>query len=1127
MGDAGPPQPSAGGFVPMLGVGMVGSVPGAVTGPISGTRGSAVPLHSAIVERLRARIELCRRHHSSCESRYQRGQAENSDRERESTLHLLNIVHQGPGNRKNKSHKTAAQQPPEYNSRVNGIFAEASLPPLFQKVPTLFTRITPPPPPALYNASEQTHKRSLKHKEIPRRGVKCFSALPYKQLHFSLTGIRFLQLQGSLRRKLEGNPPTGFNPKQNGISSGAFNADLKRLRVDAGSSLRQSGCVFSNGQSQTLQGTEGMGHAPQRKDNSLMAQMSGSDLFSLTLKEMKKEPGEVHPCSQTSIDNNMMTFDFKDESGCQIDPELQDLFDELTKSVPSLNDLEFEKILKQDADSFSLDLGRPSSAGMSKPSPQMEKIVIKTEYSPGFSQASAGSPQLRPASAGPTFSISTSLSSSPNLSQGAQGSSSAARPLTSWPEVSHAEQLKQIAANQQPTAMLHQQQGQSAAIASWSSAMSTHSSPGPFGQEKIPSPATLCQQRISPQNSILPPMGHESAEHQAIVSLQPQGHQPTDFIDGGLAEQVSCSALTQPHPPPHFQNHALPRLPNVPVSQCLQPKTLPQKMQLNQHAPGLPYKMAQQRQIKETVSLKSLLKVIQYTHQQSKNSERKKRHLQDEKTQYYLHMHQQKTSKQRRKRRMENSFMPSQNDQHSTCRAESLHGVLIDAPVLLPQNRSILFFSAEVMKKKPTEDTLTARSQRKEANRDYFMPSEKKVLPPGTRLPVSSSFANSTTQPPQPPSLTNQQKTMGKNQAMQRQMVLQQQILNEGDKMSPQDQLNRRLTRPPPDYKESRRNMVGAQPPTNQYTGGGLSLGMSSTQTLTNNASNQSGLQANSCHLPSGQGSKMAPTSNERIYGPGMDPQQGGYNTQNGANQLQQRGSQNPMGMNQNNPRFQGPASMGTNFGPSSVTNAQHMRPAVNQETSGMPGHRLAGMMTNSTMVAPSWAQGSKQTAAPPHPLGVRRFLNTLHSHQEVGSRHFPHRSIAPPNQVAPDISMRPLNPMNQAVNGQAAGTATGPAQRPGQPRMPTLSTMTNMNQLSPAQTASAGNFTASGHNPRPYQSSSNSGDLTFDFLQEGDNTVPGINTDSDFIDSLLKSGSGNDDWMEDINLDEILGSHS
>lgn len=121
MGDTALPQPSAGGFVPMLGVGMVGSMPGAVSGPIPAPRGSAVPqLHNAIVERLRARIELCRKHHSTCESRYQRGQAENSDREHESTLHLLNIVHQGPGNRKTKGNRSAAQQPPEYNNRING-----------------------------------------------------------------------------------------------------------------------------------------------------------------------------------------------------------------------------------------------------------------------------------------------------------------------------------------------------------------------------------------------------------------------------------------------------------------------------------------------------------------------------------------------------------------------------------------------------------------------------------------------------------------------------------------------------------------------------------------------------------------------------------------------------------------------------------------------------------------------------------------------------------------------------------------------------------------------------------------------------------------------------------------------
>lgn len=121
MGEATPAHSAAGTYVPMLGVGL-GAMPGGVNnGPVMATsRGSAVPqLHNAIVERLRARIELCRRHHSTCENRYQRGQAESSDREHESTLQLLNIVHQGPGNRKTKGSRGSNQQPPEY-SRANG-----------------------------------------------------------------------------------------------------------------------------------------------------------------------------------------------------------------------------------------------------------------------------------------------------------------------------------------------------------------------------------------------------------------------------------------------------------------------------------------------------------------------------------------------------------------------------------------------------------------------------------------------------------------------------------------------------------------------------------------------------------------------------------------------------------------------------------------------------------------------------------------------------------------------------------------------------------------------------------------------------------------------------------------------
>lgn len=34
------------------------------------------------------------------------------------------------------------------------------------------------------------------------------------------------------------------------------------------------------------------------------------------------------------------------------------------------------------------------------------------------------------------------------------------------------------------------------------------------------------------------------------------------------------------------------------------------------------------------------------------------------------------------------------------------------------------------------------------------------------------------------------------------------------------------------------------------------------------------------------------------------------------------------------------------------------------------------------------------------------------------------------------------------------------------------------------------------------------------------------LNSDVDFIDFLLKIEFGNDDWMKDINFDEILGNN-
>lgn len=913
MGEATPAQSAAGAFVPMLGVGL-GTMPGGVgNGPVVATsRGSAVPqLHNAIVERLRARIELCRRHHSTCENRYQRGQAESSDREHESTLHLLNIVQQGPGNRKTKGSRGSNHQPPEY-SRANG---------------------------------EQ--KGSEGEQKISTR----------------------IALQGSLRRKIEGHAP-GHAPKQNGLSCGFSGSDFKRVRVDTGA-MGHGPCNHNLAQSHSLQGSSTMGM--QRK-NYMMPHGVGSDIFNMTLKEMKKEPIEIQSCGQSNAE---MIFDFKDESGGQIDPELQDLFDELTKTVPTLNDLEFEKMLKQD-DTFGLDLGRPSSAGAAASLCSPMDKPIKMEHSPDFGQVHCGSPQLRPASAGPSFTLTST--SSTTTSQKANTQAGHPRALPCWPEISHAEQLKQMAANQQqPSSLLHHHhQTPPAGLTNWAPAMSTHSSTSAFPQDKISSPAPLSQQRIGPQskginNCLFKSNGHNGSHHLdlKVLSTKPTLHfspkaphsanQPMPIMASSVnktsaqqqQQQSPSTGQNQPHSALHFQNQQI----STSGALCLQPKSVPT---------GLPFKLSQQRQ----------------------------------------------------------------------------------------------------------------------------------GVPPGPRLPTNGSLGVMTAQSqPRLPAPNNQQKGPAKTQAMQRQLNQQQHTISNSDKDNAHDQFNRHLTRPPPDYKQSR-SMVGVQQ-------GNIFTGQNSSQSSSNGPEND--LQSMSCHLPSGSGSKLSPSPTDRRFGIRTDCRPSSC-----ISQFQQHSNQNRIGLNQNKARFLGPNTHGNSFGMNNVAGVQHPRTTTDLHSSGVPGQGLGGLMKNM-----GWGSANKQVTTG---LSVRRLPNPLHSQGaqlDMPNHPYQQRHIGPPNQVAPDIGMLPLNPSIRD---------TGP--RPSQPMMGSPSTVGNLNQASPEQRVPAGNFVEPSPSSSSYQNN-RANRLTFDFLPEGDNTVPGINTDSDFIDSLLKSGSGNDDWMKDINLDEILGNHS
>lgn len=118
---------------------------------------------------------------------------------------------------------------------------------------------------------------------------------------------------------------------------------------------------------------------------------------------------------------------------------------------------------------------------------------------------------------------------------------------------------------------------------------------------------------------------------------------------------------------------------------------------------------------------------------------------------------------------------------------------------------------------------------------------------------------------------------------------------------------------------------------------------------------------------------------------------------------------------------------------------------------------------------------------------------------------------------------------MHQTVNGQSTGSLRGLSVRPNQIRGQTVPTLSQPGtSMTPPSSLPPTSFTSTNQNSRAYQGGDHSSDLAFDFLnQQSDSIGPALNSDSDFIDSLLKTEPGNDDWMKDINLDEILGNHS
>ncbi|XP_051474648.1 mastermind-like protein 3 [Apus apus] len=512
-----------------------------------------IPKHSTVVERLRQRIEGCRRHHVNCESRYQQAQAEQLELERRDTVSLY-------------------QRTLEQRAKKAGT-----------------------------GGSKQQHQSKQQQDAEPAAA---------EQRNHTL-----IMLQETVKRKLEGARSPLNGEQQNGVCDGSFSPTSKRIRkdvpgIEAINSLPNNlplpavSPLHQLDMKAPLQnsGTHNSGLEDLGKNGGLSEiklPINGcnelDDSFNiLQNKELKQEPLDDPSCidtSETSLSNQNKLFSDINLN----DQEWQELIDELANTVPE-DDIQ---------DLFNEDFEEKKEPEFPRPATEtQESASVKSDpsHSP-FAHVPLGSPQVRPSSSGPPFSnVSTassiaSVSSAPPapIPAGSPGNCVVQSPQTpsqvhtpgqtqarsgngylmnpaaavagSGPgpvnmpsaDLSPAEQLKQMAAQQQQRAKLMQQKQQQHPnqASSWSPA-GPPSSPygGPFSADKPNSPM-MYPQAFNNQNPIVPPMAN-NPQKTTINNYLPQNHinmisqQPNNLGTNSLSKQPNMLSYGNTKPLTHF-----------------------------------------------------------------------------------------------------------------------------------------------------------------------------------------------------------------------------------------------------------------------------------------------------------------------------------------------------------------------------------------------------------------------------------------------------------------------------------------------------------------------------------------------------------------------------------------------
>ncbi|XP_046522695.1 mastermind-like protein 1 isoform X2 [Equus quagga] len=508
----------------------------------------ALPRHSAVMERLRRRIELCRRHHSTCEARYEAVSPERLELERQHTFALHQRCIQAKAKRAGKHRQPPAPAP------------------------------APAPAPRLEAADGPEHGRPVAH------------------------------LHDTVKRNLDSATSPQNGDQQNGYGDLFPGHKKTRRETPLGVAVSSNGLPPASplGQpdkpgAEALQasGKHSLGLDSINKkclaDSSLHLNGGSNpgDSFPLSLnKELKQEPVDDLPCMIAGAGGSISQSNLMPDLNLN-EQEWKELIEELNRSVP---DEDMKDLFNEDFEEKK----DPESSGSATQTPLAQDINIKTEFSPAaFEQEQLGSPQGRAGSAGQTFMgpssgpVSTDSPSlgasqplfhasgqpgpdnpSPNLMPASAQAQNAQRALSSVvlpsqgpggaSELSSAHQLQQIAAKQKREQMI--QNPQQAAPAAAPGQMSTWQQTGPshsplnvpYPMEKPASPPGYKQDFTNSKLLMMPSMNKSSPRpggpylqpsHVNLLSHQP----PSNLNQNAVTNQGSVLDYGNTKPLSHYK----------------------------------------------------------------------------------------------------------------------------------------------------------------------------------------------------------------------------------------------------------------------------------------------------------------------------------------------------------------------------------------------------------------------------------------------------------------------------------------------------------------------------------------------------------------------------------------------